>query len=495
LTTTDAIDVESIAVAIEPKPLGWARYVVGDDGAFAERGACWARDGEAAVIAVAGLPDEPVPVTYDSATARTAAAHLLGYAHQLDLDEPLPEHVLTTLLAPDTRTATGTTWDLGSGLVLRHTVPFGTSLTAEAVEWTLTAELATRWARALLTVAAELDHAHAVAAQAILAERTGKTPTENVRAWLTDLHHELTADQKRLAERVRGVLADEERIARGETLVAALDVAHPDLTTSLADVRLLSRETITHLDAADVIEQLAARYALPIYLWTAASWYVRDEIGGGTLTEQEWLRVGRTVEMGTFGSVIENEQGNNGAAIDVRLALYQAGVLCRECDARITGDIATTLGRCDECRPADPDDAMAEALAAGCPGAPNVSENFVSHFLSSSGPCTHCGLPLPEYYHLVLEAEHTEHEQRQAAYWAVENKKHRVMQEARRLLVESMAQDGDDDSAEAKERRLVIAREAVRQLREWELESHYTSYVLKATRNIELSDLVTESAC
>lgn len=492
MTTTDAIDVESIAVAIEPTPLRWARYAIGDNGEFTERGVCWARDGEHAVIELAGLPDARVTVTYDSATARTAAARLLGYVHQLDLDEPLPEHLLTSLLAPDTRTATGTTWDLGDGLALRYTVPFGASLTTEADEWTLTAELATRWARALLTVAAELDHAHAVAAQAILADRTGKTPTENIRAWLTNLHHELTADQKRLAERVRDVLADEESIARGETLFAALDLAQPDLPTSLADLRLLSRETVTHEDAAEVIGQLADRYALPIYLWTAASWYVRDEIGGGTLTEQEWLRVGRTVEMGHFSSMIENEQGNKGAALDVRLALYQAGVLCRECDARITGEIATTLGRCDECRPADPDDAMAEALAAGCPGAPNV-ENFVSHFLSSSGPCTHCGLPLPEYYHLVLEAEQAEYQQQQAARRAVEDKKHRVMTEARRLLAESMAQHGSDDSAEAKERRLVMARESVRQLRDWELESHYTHYVIKATRNIEQSDLDIES--
>jgi hypothetical protein len=40
--------------------------------------------------------------------------------------------------------------------VLRDTAPFGASLTVETAEWTLTSELSTRWARALLTLAAEL---------------------------------------------------------------------------------------------------------------------------------------------------------------------------------------------------------------------------------------------------------------------------------------------------------------------------------------------------
>lgn len=489
VTTTDAIDVGSIEVAIEPKPLGWARYTIGDDGEFAERGVRRARDGEAAIIELADPPDARVFVAYDSTTARTAAAHLLGYAHQLDLNEPMPEHILTTLLAPDTRTATGTTWNLGDGLTLHYTAPFGASLTAEAVEWTLTADLATQWAQALLTLAAELDHARAIAAQAILAQRTGRTPTQNVRAWLDELDHELTADQKRLAERVRGVLADEERVALEETLVAAFDVAHPDLPTALADVRLLSRETITHEDAAAVIEQLADRYALPIYLWTAATGYIYDLVGGGTLTEQEWRRVGRSSEMRSFALMIENEQNcDGGSALDVQLALHQAGVLCRECDTRITGEIATTLGRCDECRPADPDDAMAQALAAGCP-------DGSSHVPSGSGPCGDCGVPLPEYYQLVLDAERAESQQCTAEYQAAQDKKHRLMTEARRLLVESRMQDGADDSSEARERRLVIAQEEVRRIPDRELESQHADYLTRAARNIELRDLVAGRAC
>lgn len=432
LSTTDAIAPEPIEVMIEPKPMRWARYVVGDDGEFADRGVLFARDGEPAVIELAGPPDARVPITYDSTTARTAAARLLGYARQLDLDEPLPDYILTTLLPPDTRTATGTTWELGDGLVLRYTAPFGSSLTAEAAEWTLTAEQAIQWARALLTLAAELDHAHAVAAQAILAQRTGTTPTENIRRWVTDLAHELTAEQRRFVDRLRDVLANEESIERGETLFAALDIAHRGLPTSLADLRLLSRETVTHLDAADVITQLADRYAMPIYLWTAASPYIRWEIGDEPLTEQEWLRLGRTQQMNAFESLIENEQDNR-EGLDIRLALYQAGVLCRECDTRITGEIATTLGRCDDCRPDDPADALAEALAAGCPGAPDV-ENYTNHFLSSSGPCAHCGLPLPDDYHLVLEAERAEQQQREAARRAAEEKSRKTVALALQLI-------------------------------------------------------------
>lgn len=491
MSTTDATDPESIEVMIEPEAMRGARYVVLDDGEFTGRGVKVARDGEPAVIELAGLPDARVPVSYDSTTARTAAGRLLGYAHQLELAEPLPDYILTTLLAPDTRTATGTMWDLGDGLVLRYITPFGSSLTAENAEWTLAAEQARRWARALLTLATELDHAHAVAAQAVLSQRTGTTPTENIRRWVTDLAHELTAEQRRFVDRLRNVLADEESVERGETLFAALDIAHRGLPTSLADLRLLSRETVTHLDAAEVITQLAERYALPMYLWTAASWYIRDEIGGEALTEQEWLRVGRTSEMNTFASMVENEQDNRGASLDIRLALFQAGVLCRECDTRITGEIATTLGRCDGCRPGE---ALEQTLAAGCPGAPDV-DNYATHFLSSSGPCARCGVPLPEDYHLVLEAEQAEYQQQEAARRTVEEQKHRVMREARRLLVERMVQglksmdkDDLDDSPEADERYLLKARELVRQLRDRELENTYASFITEAERIIEESE-------
>lgn len=497
MSTTEAIDPEPIEVMIEPKLMRWARYVVGNDGAFADRGALVARDGEAAVIELAGPPNDRVRVSYDSSTARTAAARLFGYAHQLDLNEPLPAYILATLLVPDSRTATSTTWDLGDGLVLRYTAPFEASLTAEAAEWTLTAERATRWARALLTLAAELDHAHVVARHAILAHRTGTTATENIRRWVTDLAHELTGEQRRFAERLRDVLADEERIEHNDTLFAALDVAHPELPTSLADLRLLSRETLTHLHAAEVIERLAAMYNTPFYLWTAQSRYIEWEIGDIPLSESEWRRVAATDEMNAFESIIENEQDNQGAALDIRRALHQAGVICRACDKRITGEIVTTLGHCLGCRPTDPE-ALAKVLAAGCPGVED-EENYTTHSLSDDGPCRHCGLPLPPDYHLVLEAEQAEGEQAQAARRAVEDRQRRVMAEARRLLAEAWSKDAEDlqkaghDVPEETETRLLWVKQMAAQAGDWEFGQHYSSFLDAATRAVDQADADTGS--
>lgn len=385
----------SPSITITPATLRWARYMLGANGEFIARGQQQARKHEPIVIGLAGNARDSVTVTYTSSAARIAAAELLGYAHQLGARGPVPDHLMTTLLEPDERTATGTTWHLSPGLTLHYTAPCHARLTAEATEWPLTAALATRWAQALLAVAAELDHAHAIATQAVLADRAGRTPPQTIRAWLDSITAELTVEQAEFADRLRDVLADEASITHGQALHAALDLAHPDLPTSLADLRLLSRDTITHRDAADVIEQLASLYALPISLWTAASGYIRAELDGGMLTEREWQRVGRTREMGVFDAMVDNEQANNGAAIDVRLALYQAGVLCRECGTRITGEIADTLGRCDQCRPTDAHTALTQVLAAGCCG------EYTDHVRSSSGACMDCGLPLPENYHLL----------------------------------------------------------------------------------------------
>jgi hypothetical protein len=400
MNTTDATDStkdtgpEPITVTIAPQPLRWARYAIGDDGEFTERGATRTRPGELARIRLSGPPGAYVPVTYDSATARSTAARLLGYAYHVD-SQPLPAYLITTLLAPDTRTATGTTWNLGDGLVLRYITPWSSSLTADHPDWTLTAELARRWARALLALATELDHAYATATQAILAQRTTRTPTENIRAWLDRITPELTADQEQFANQLRAVLSDEDSTTGDEVLFTALELAHPELTTSLADLRLLSCDTITHDDAATVIGQLADLYALPMYLWTATSWFIRNELGGQPLTEQEWRRVGRSAEMTTFAPMIEMEQINSGVALNITLALHQAGVLCRDCGARISGEVAVTLGRCDNCRPADRAKAIDQALAAGCPG--GSSGGHMDHVQSvASETCLHCGLPMPE---------------------------------------------------------------------------------------------------
>lgn len=389
-------NTEPISVTIAADALSWARYAIrSSDGEFCSRGARPAAEDELAVIAMPDVAGHG-SAEYDTAgTARAVAAQLLGYAYRLQHPgQPLPATLTTTPLPPTTCTATASTWELQSGLELRYRVPFRASLLAAELESVLTAELALRWARALLAIATELDYAYAQASRALHAERSGTTATANIRGWLTRIAGELTWDQEQFAERLRDVLADEEGIAHGETLFAALDIAHPDLPTSLADLRQLSGDTITHLDAAEVIEELALRYAIPLVLWTANTRFVDWELPAGTqLTEQQWRRIGRSAEMRNFREMVENEQANNGAAIDVRRALYQAGVVCRGCDTALTGEVAETLGRCDQCRPSD----LATAVAAGCPGAEDVDDKQL-HQPAGDGTCAECGLPLPSNY-------------------------------------------------------------------------------------------------
>lgn len=489
-TTTNATSIMTpIAVTIEPKPLPWARYIIGSNGEFTEHGDRPAEDNEAAVIALAGPPSAAAPINYDSTTARSAAAHLLGYAHRppaalFPADAPLPESIATSLV-DGLRTTTGTTWDLGDGLVLHYTVPFGARLTADSAKWTLTPRLATQWARALLTLATELDHAHAAAARTLHAERAGTTPIDNLRHWLDTVTAELTTQQRDFADRVRNALAVEEEAAHQQTVIAALDVAHPDLSTSLAQLHLLSGETVTHLHAADVIAALASRYALPIYVWTAESPYIQHEIDR-PLSEHEWQRVGRTTEMGHFESLVENEQNNNGAALNVRRALQQAGVLCRdeECDTRITGEVVETFGYCPECRP----DTLFDAVLAGCPG------ELEWHVPTGGGPCADCGLPLPANYDEIVAEQRVELELRDKARQAAEVKRQKVVE----LALQLIDQDGQRMAArrQMQQRGLLSAdqvsmlnsvRAEAAQLSPAELLDVAETYLAKAERMIEQS--------
>lgn len=380
-----------IAVTVELQPLPWACYTVGDGGEFAARGERPAAENETCVIAVAGVPGAHVPITYDRAAARTAAAQLLGYAHRHEHPATsVPATITTTLLSPTERTATTTTWDLGDGFVLCYRVPFDVTLAADVSRWWLTPNLATRWARALLAVAAELDSAYAHATHAIRAQRTGTTTARNVLDWLRGLAHELTAEQQRLAGRVRKVLYDEDSIARGDVLFDALDIAHPDLPMPLSDLWLVSAETIGHREVAEVITQLAHRYAIPHYLWTADNGFIRDE--GVDLTESQWRRVARSVELREFAQVLDHRQSNGSGAVDVKVALYEAGVLCRACDEILDDrDVATTWGHCDECRP----DTLADLARTACPADDGEASR---HALGSAGQCRPCNVPLPADY-------------------------------------------------------------------------------------------------
>jgi hypothetical protein len=488
--TENAVTFEPIELTVKPDEMRWARYRVAETGHFSELGVQFTGARDPIVIDLVDHPELCEPVAYTSATARAAASQLLGYAHRLEFDNPLPRRVRITLLESTSRTATTSTWELGGGLAVRYLAPFSSTLISDVTAWTLTAEQATRWARALLTLAAELDHAHAVAAHAIFAHRTGTTSTQNIRRWVTDRAHELTPEQRHFAKRLDNVLADEERIGHTDTLIAALDAAHPELPTSLAELGLLSRETLTHLHAADVIERLAAIYKLPFYLWTAKSRYIVWEIGGIPLSESEWRRVADTDEMYDFESTVENEQDNGGAALDIRLALQRAGVLCRVCGRRIIGEIVTTLGRCLACRPADPG-ALAKVLAAGCPGVEDDEENDSTHFLSDDRSCGKCGLPLPLDYHLVLEAEQAEYERENATRQAAMEQHRRIMAEARRLLAEEWLREADNlreaghDVPEDEQARLLWVRRMADDTPEWEITQGYSSFLEAAKLIIE----------
>jgi len=411
MTTTTPGTARQTTVRVPSHCLAWGSYGLYAGGHFLWRGDLPAGTAPS-VIALVENPALRDPVDYDAAGARLAAGFLLGYAHQrLHPGTPVPQTITTTPLPPTRRTATSTIWPLGWGLVLRHDVPFGARLdTGDTDKWPLTAMLATTWARALLGLTAELEHGQALAARAMQAERTGRTTTGKLWTFLDRVRGQLTVDQTELADRMREVLAEHDSTDLVDLAACAIDVANPDLPTSVAEARLLDRHTVGHLGAAAVIDELADRYAIPISYLTAKSVYVwRDLPPGVSLTEEQWLRLGRTDEMGSYSSFIENELDNNRDALDTRLALYQAGLMCRGeadnsglvCDELLTEDIAVTLGRCVRHRPPT----IALALEAGCPGAPDVRENFVSHFPTSHGACDRCGLPLPDDYRLRIEAE------------------------------------------------------------------------------------------
>ena len=400
-----------VPVAIAPGSMTWARYVVDEHGNFVARCDRPAADAELAVIGLTGVPGAYLPAGYASAAAaRRAAAQLLGYVYRLNSAEPLPTTIHVPLLAPTGRTATTTTWELDSGLVLRHRVPFDATLTAATPEWTLTDRLAVRWAQALLSLAAELDHAHAQATRAVIADRVGATASNHIRGWLAEVADELTAEQARFADRLGEVLTEADTADRDVTLLAGIDLDHDhDLPVVLAELPLSAQARsgqVGHREVAEVIERLADRYALPVYVWTADDWRVRDVLDDAPLTEQQWQRVARSAELAAFGQRVREQQGGLEPLVDLWVAMLQAGVACRDCGDRIDGEVADTLGRCDACRPADP----AEAAEQPCPGSPPTLAAAVGHLMDWGRPevCVVCAMPLPESYRAKRAEERRE---------------------------------------------------------------------------------------
>jgi hypothetical protein len=331
---------------------------------------------------------------FDAKEARRLAAVLVGAVCRLTrpAGAPLPVTVTIDLASPDWRTATETGWDLGVGVVLGHGLPFRTWLSTgtDGIK-RLTAKRALKLAAALLGLAAELDHAHAVAGSAVAADRCATTVPEVVRRWLDAHDGELTDEQHDLARRLRTLLGREEKIARDAFFVNALGLAHPDVPLRPAEL-LVHSATLTHDRAAEVILELARRYAIPIALLTARTPAIHDRIPEGIeLTERRWRLLGRARSLRLDG-VVGGGPDSHGSAVDVRRALYEAGLLCRTCGDPVAGEVAQTLGRCDGCRPTDPDD-IAALITSGCPGAPDV-RNADTHDADEHGTCVDCHLPL-----------------------------------------------------------------------------------------------------
>ncbi|MFC9249907.1 hypothetical protein [Amycolatopsis thailandensis] len=339
--------------------------------------------------------DFSLPVTYDSHTARDTATQLLGYARQFYTQSPLPRTLSVDLLDPTSHNATTSTWSLGPGLDLCYHAPFDATLDTEHDTWELTPALATRWGRALLTLAVVLDHARAVATHAVLADRCGARTIDNLRDWTNkkiedgDNHDHFPI----LCEFDRA-LREEDVFDRLHTLIAVVDIANPDLPTTLTALRLNAAETLTHLDAAKAIGHIADRYGIPLFMWTEEHWWIaRNHLSVGELTEAEWRRFTSTPEVQDFPLHVEQRQ-LDGHGIDFELALQQAGLSCRECSRRIHGEITETYGHCAACLPADRTAALTEALERGCPAEP-FNRGVASHSGTPGESCLVCGLPLP----------------------------------------------------------------------------------------------------
>ncbi|KFZ77123.1 hypothetical protein ED92_39290 [Amycolatopsis sp. MJM2582] len=337
--------------------------------------------------------DISLPVTYDSHTARDTAAQLLGYARQFHTQQSLPPTLSVELLEPTSHNATTSTWTLETGLDLHYHAPFDATLDTENTTWELTPALATRCGRALLTLAAVLDHAQAVATHAVLADRCGTTTIDNLTDW-TNRKIEDDDGYWPILRDLQNALAEEDTILRQQTLITALDIANPDLPTTLTDLHLNAVETLTHLDAAKAIRYIANRYGIPLFMWTEEHWWIaRHHLSVGELTEAEWHRFTSTQEIQDFPLHIEQRQ-QDGHGIDFELALKQAGLSCRKCSVRIRGEVADTYGHCATCLPADRTAALTEALERGCPTEP-FDRGVASHSGTPGAACSVCGLPLP----------------------------------------------------------------------------------------------------
>ncbi|MFD0205867.1 MULTISPECIES: hypothetical protein [Saccharothrix] len=163
-------------------------------------------------------------------------------------------------------------------------------------------------------------------------------------------------------------------LASGETMTFAFDLP-PGLMDAYG--------TVTALDYRDGGPQVT------VLLHSGLTITLRPE--GIELTERRWRLLGRARSLRLDG-VVGGGPDSHGSAVDVRRALYEAGLLCRNCGAPVAGEVAETLGRCDDCRPTD-SDGIAALITSGCPGAHDV-RNDDTHDADEHGTCVDCHLPL-----------------------------------------------------------------------------------------------------
>lgn len=350
-----------------------------------------------------GTPVEPIMVVEGTPEltadlARTVAAQLLGHVHtqsridHRDLVACGP--VTVTLPEPSITDADVTEWDLGDGVRLRHLPPFGALVECrDGREFTMTPNRGLRWVGALLALAVELDHAHAVAARAVREDRTGRTVSEDLRDWLDWKSCDFSDKQHALAADIVDLLDELDDMQLDETHVLGLTDPVGALASPLARAWRPGPRT-GHRDVARIITELADRHRIPIVCWTADG-VLRDLPGGANdLTEEQWYRIGGSDEMVSWAFTLRRQR-DTARPVDVRLALVQAGVVCRfdelgadvvvagvSCSELVLdGPPEETWGLCAAHRPSDP----TVVVTATCPASP-----YVEHTPVAGGVCSYC---------------------------------------------------------------------------------------------------------
>lgn len=274
----------TIAAAVRPVPMDARHYRLGPHGLFLSQENSKANPGELAVFtATAPVHAGGWTAKYTAETARAAAGQLIGYILRhtgRDTEVALGGDVSIDPSVPDIRALGLSRWDLGSGrCTLRFLPPDRAILDvpAPATPRRLTLPLADQWARCLLGLARELDHARAIAAAAVHADRAGYSATDEVRAALDRHAAEQKGDTAELAWQLRSVLADIDRRQRSHHTACALAPAQDNPGQPVMSA-LLDRDTLTHTAVAGLIMELAEQHGIPLAMITADSHVVLDQV-------------------------------------------------------------------------------------------------------------------------------------------------------------------------------------------------------------------------